>query len=84
MFLVTDCDDHGSKSTAEQHSALIYVTLATIERDALNAAPVAHMAEHAADGTECWVCCPRMGIDPHGVFDDVDLLRVAEENDLWS
>jgi hypothetical protein len=55
-YLVTVCDHHGTKATTDYRSFVTYV-----------AYTMTHVAagDHEDDpGTDCWVCCPDMVVDP--------------------
>lgn len=66
-FIVTSCPDHGTVEAPDLESALAYIGYACtcyywpvgFERT--------HALEHAEDGTDCWVCCDNMVIDPNGL-----------------
>lgn len=73
-IFITECPDHGIKATSDEATARACVSFA--RQDAFEIAlferhGVAdqHDAEYHDDGTDCWVCCEKMVIDPHGVFD---------------
>jgi hypothetical protein len=60
-FIITACVDHGTKATFDLNSARVYVELALAD------ASTEHYVDH--DGFASWACCPKMVVDPQGLFD---------------
>lgn len=59
-YMLTSCNVHGTKETAEYDSARIYAHIIRDCWQAMQDAPLEHLIEHASDDVECWVCCPDM------------------------
>lgn len=73
-IIITECADHGVKSAANLDTARLCVRIAREDAHEVAVfnragAPSMHAREYHDDGTDCWVCCEKMVIDPQGVFD---------------
>lgn len=68
-WLVTECPTHGTKVTADEPSARIYTAIAETCMAGSTQSPAEHTAWHRVMGHDCWACCDRMVIDPHGYYE---------------
>lgn len=63
-YVITDCAEHGVKVTGDGKSHATYVALAHACHDDGSTDSHGHYMAHVAHGTDCWVCCDNMTIDP--------------------
>jgi hypothetical protein len=69
-FLVASCSSHGDKVCADYPSFRAYVAVALdCDREVAAMEDYSHDHYHAVMGHDCWVCCPLMVVDPHGILD---------------
>lgn len=73
-IIITRCDTHGIKATVDYMTARTCVQYAREDAHEITVftragAPELHNSEYHDDGTDCWVCCDQMVIDPFGIFD---------------
>lgn len=74
-YVVTECPNHGVKVCGDIASMQVYVQAANA---CITAPP--HLDEHRYNGEDCWICCPAMIVDPHGVFDT----STHDNDDYWT
>lgn len=73
-IVVTECEDHGVKTSNDYLTARTAVRFAREDAHEIGVftragAPELHDEAYHDDGTNCWVCCDKMVIDPQGIFD---------------
>jgi hypothetical protein len=75
-FLITRCDDHGTKVTGDLQSQKHYLHATQgCHEEAHGEDARGHHFEHRADGTDCWSCCPDMHIASPGDLESGGSIR---------
>jgi hypothetical protein len=62
MFLVTECNEHGTKVTTDNGSARVYRDMARDCVEDVTNDPHGHWMAHRVQGSDCWTCCDKMRI----------------------
>ena len=68
MFVITECPTHGTREVSDLRSLAAYVGASTYCVREVSEDPRGHAEAHTAEGTDCWVCCPDMVLDPYDVL----------------